>query len=198
MTVFLTIGIALSLLLAGCGGATSAAVEDTSLPPTPLPSSTIAPTSTDAPPQPTTAVPSPTTTTQPSPTDTTQPTATLVVDTPTAIPTDIPTQAPTEAPTVSATKKPGTAFMTLQDFEFVPAKLTIPAGTTVVFLIKSAAGVCHGPYSSFPDNTDPSGLFDSGSLFDGQQFAFTFTQAGSITVRCGCHPFMIGTIDVTP
>jgi plastocyanin len=114
----------------------------------------------------------------------------------TAARTTAPTQAATTAAT--ATTRPTTAFMTLQDFEFVPPQITIAAGTTVVFLSKSAAGVCHGPYSSFPDSQDPSGMFDSGNLFDGQQYSFKFNQPGTVTVRCGCHPFMVGTIIVTP
>jgi len=89
--------------------------------------------------------------------------------------------------------------MTFQDFAIVPNQITITAGTKVVFSIKSASGTCHEPYSSFPGNSNLSGLFDAGALRDGASYAYTFAQAGNYTVRCGCHPdIMISTVEVTP
>lgn len=130
---------------------------------------------------------------------------------PTAAPTDIPptaaptvpgsSPAPTEAATATAAASPtpGIAYMTFQDFAIVPSQITIKAGTKIVFLIKSASGTCHEPYSSFPNNADLSGLFDSGALRDGASYAYTFAQAGTYTVRCGCHPdIMVSTVEVTP
>ncbi len=130
---------------------------------------------------------------------------------PTAGPTQIPstqvptipgsTPAPTEAvtATVAASPTPGIAYMTFQDFAILPNQITIKAGTKIVFLIKSASGTCHEPYSSFAGNTNLSGLFDSGALRDGDSYSYTFVQAGSYTVRCGCHPdIMVSTVEVTP
>jgi plastocyanin len=90
--------------------------------------------------------------------------------------------------------------MTFQDFAIVPGSLTIPVGTKVTFLIKGGFGSFHQPYSSFPGNTDLSGLFEApGLLSDGSSYSFTFTQAGTYTVRCGYHPTeMVATIVVTP
>lgn len=124
---------------------------------------------------------------------------------PTAAPTDIPpTAAPTvpgstPAPTQAATPTSAIAYMTFQDFAILPNQITINAGTKIVFLIKSASGTCHEPYSSFAGNTNLSGLFDSGALRDGASYAYTFAQAGTYTVRCGCHPdIMVSTVEVTP
>ncbi len=130
---------------------------------------------------------------------------------PTAAPTDIPptdvptvpgtTPAPTEAATATAAASPtpGIAYMTFQDFAILPSQITIKAGMKIVFLIKSASGTCHEPYSSFQDNTNLSGLFDSGVLRDGDSYSYTFAQAGVYTVRCGCHPdIMVSTVEVTP
>jgi plastocyanin len=118
----------------------------------------------------------------------------------TEAPTDVKptaTSAPTSTPAVTATPK--TEFITFQDFEIVPASKTIAAGTKVVFLVKTNGTHCHEPYSSYPDRTDPSGLFDSGPLQNGESFEFTFTDPGTYTIRCGCHPdSMVGTITVTP
>ncbi len=109
----------------------------------------------------------------------------------------VPTEAATA--TAAASPTPGIAYMTFQDFAILPSQITIKAGTKIVFLIKSASGTCHEPYSSFPDNTNLSGLFDSGALRDGASYAYTFAQAGTYTVRCGCHPdIMVSTVEVTP
>jgi len=88
-------------------------------------------------------------------------------------------------------------IMIFRDFEIIPAKITIKVGTKVVFQVKSASGDCHEPYSSYPDRTDISGLFDSGALRNGASFSYTFKQPGAITVRCGCHPdMMVATVEV--
>jgi len=122
-------------------------------------------------------------------------TETVAVPTDTRVPTATMLLA-TFTPTVKATA--AIAYMTYRDFEIVPAKITIKAGTKVVFLVKSASGDCHEPYSSYPDRSDASGLFDSGALHDGASYAYTFKQPGTITIRCGCHPdMMIATVEVT-
>lgn len=44
----------------------------------------------------------------------------------------------------------------------------------------------------------PSGLWDSGLLFRGGTFSRTFDQVGSFPYFCTVHPFMTGTVTVTP
>jgi len=175
--------LVLALLLASC-----------SLFSTPSPT----PTPTSAPTQAPTATAAPTATQAPTAAQETQ----AATDTPTAgttaAPTETPTPAATDTPAVSPT--PATAFMTYQDFQIVPRTLTIKAGTTVVFFIKGGFGSFHQPYSSFPNSTDLSGLFEAPPLLgDGASYSYTFTQAGTYTVRCGYHPNdMVATIVVTP
>lgn len=119
-----------------------------------------------------------------------------------AVPTDTPAPADTSVPTETqppATETPasGTVNVTYQDFEIIPSNIRIKVGTKVTFLIKSDSGDCHEPYSSYPDRTDISGLFDSGALRNGASFSYTFRKAGTITIRCGCHPeMMVATVEV--
>ncbi len=107
----------------------------------------------------------------------------------TAVPSDPPPTVPptetaipdTATPAVTAT--PGTVFMTYQDFEIVPAEMTIKVGTKITFLIKSASGARHQPYSF-----DPPYNFDSpNNLGDGTSITFTFDKPGTITLLCGYH-----------
>jgi plastocyanin len=128
--------------------------------------------------------------------------ATAVVETPYEVATAAPAVASTGTapPTPNQTPIASVVYMTLQDFVIVPDTLTIPIGAKVLFLIKSAPGSFHQPYSSFPDNFNESGLFSAPSgLGDGTSYAYTFTKAGTYTVRCGYHPAeMVATITVTP
>lgn len=113
---------------------------------------------------------------------------------PTLAPTDAPTQPPTQAPTQAPTATLGTVFITYQDFQIVPAQVTIPVGTTVVFLIKGGFLSFHQPYNfNAPDTFEaPSGLGD------GKSWAYTFNEPGTVTIRCGYHSEMVATITVTP
>jgi plastocyanin len=96
--------------------------------------------------------------------------------------------APTEVPT------PATAVITYQDFDILPAQTTVAVNTRVVFLIKSASGVFHEPYTN-----DPAPAFDSGpNLGDGASYAVTFALPGTFTLLCGYHNDMRATIVVTP
>ncbi len=127
---------------------------------------------------------------------------TAVVETPYEVAATAPAVASTATmpPTPKQAPTASVAYMTLQDFVIVPNALTIPVGAKVIFLIKSAPGGFHQPYSSFPDNINESGLFSAPSgLGDGTAYAYTFTKAGTYTVRCGYHPAeMVATITVTP
>lgn len=143
------------------------------------------------------ATPAPQSTSAPAPTPA-QPAATQAGAT--TLPTLAPTLVPTQPPASPTAAAPKIASMLFEDFKITPSKLTISVGTTVVFNIKGGFLSFHQPYSSFPNNTDISGLFESPSnLGNGTTYQFTFKQAGVITVRCGYHPTeMVATIEVTP
>ncbi len=77
-------------------------------------------------------------------------------------------------------------------FEFTPAALEVPPGSTVVWtnLDGSYHNVTSGTAAS------PDGAFDSGLFDEGQAFAFTFDQPGAYPYFCARHPFMAGQITV--
>lgn len=116
------------------------------------------------------------------------PTATVVKPPPaTATLTGDPSNAPTPTP--------GAAIVTMRNFEFVPEVLKVRAGTTVVFVIRDSQ---HHLIHSFPDSNEVAG-FDSGLLDAGEQFAFTFNEPGTYTLRCREHlKSMVMTLVVEP
>jgi len=181
-----------TLLLVSCGA--PATTEAPTQPP-PSVAPTVAPSATVPPTVAATEVPSATAAT--SGTAVTEAATTAATEAPTAVP-DTATPAPTDVPAASPT--PAVAYMTFQDFEIIPKSLTITAGTKVVFLIKAGLLTYHQPYSSFPDNTDESGLFSAPpNMGDGTSYSVVLTQPGTITVRCGYHANdMVATITVTP
>ncbi len=71
---------------------------------------------------------------------------------------------------------------------YVPAKLTIKVGDTVVWYNEDSA---HHTISSV------DGAFDSGDVSIGAFYRYTFTQPGTYEYVCDYHPFMRGIIVVT-
>ena len=90
-------------------------------------------------------------------------------------------QAPPAAPHATAT-------VSIHDFMFWPAQLSVQPGTTVTWVNQGAA-----PHTVTADN----GAFDSGALQPGQSFSFTFSQPGTTyAYHCSIHPFMTGSVTV--
>jgi plastocyanin len=96
--------------------------------------------------------------------------------------------------------------VTIQDFSFAPAAVTIKAGTAVHW--------SNGGPSAHTTTSD-TGVWDSGTLagpgsggaygnsVPGAAFNFTFTQPGTYSYHCNLHPpssypGFTGTITVTP
>lgn len=77
--------------------------------------------------------------------------------------------------------------MTIANFSFQPATLTIPAGTTVTWTNQDS--VSH-------TSTSDTGVWNSGTLAHGQSFSFTFSQPGTFPYHCAIHPFMKASITV--
>jgi plastocyanin len=133
-------------------------------------------------------------TTQPTPATTTA--AITVVPTTTASATTIPaTTVATPVQPVTTTAAPTTMVppapvaVTIQNFLFSPASVTVPRGTTVSWTNLDP--------SQHTVTSDVSGKFSSGILMTGQTFSFTFTETGSYPYHCGVHPTMHGTVIVT-
>ncbi|HEX2281374.1 MAG TPA: cupredoxin family copper-binding protein [Thermomicrobiales bacterium] len=81
-----------------------------------------------------------------------------------------------------------TVDISVVDFAFEPATVSIPAGVTVIWTNNGSR-----PHTVTADD----GSFDSGRLDPGEQFSQTFDQPGTFTYHCGFHPEMLGSIVVT-
>src|SRR5215203_5307103 len=81
-----------------------------------------------------------------------------------------------------------TMTVSIEDFFFSPANMTVAPGTTVMWVNNGQA-----PHTSTADD----GAWDSGTLQPGESFSFTFDQAGTYTYHCSIHPDMTGTITVS-
>jgi len=78
--------------------------------------------------------------------------------------------------------------VTIQNFFFDPASLTIDVGDTVTWTNNGTVG-----HSSTSDDL----IWDSGILAPGDTSSFAFTSDGSYPYHCTPHPFMTGTITVS-
>lgn len=77
--------------------------------------------------------------------------------------------------------------VTIADFSFTPATITIHVGDTVTW-------TNNGP--SAHTATANHGSFNTGVLQKGKSASHTFTTAGTFTYICSIHPFMHGTVVV--
>jgi len=73
---------------------------------------------------------------------------------------------------------------------YSPQTLTVKAGTKVTWVNKDT--VTHTVTSH------GISLFDSGNLATGATFSYTFARAGTYPYYCTIHPWMKGTVVVTP
>lgn len=92
---------------------------------------------------------------------------------------------PAASPSSDETGTAGKAAVSIENFAFNPASLTISAGTTVVWTNNDTAG--HDVKS--PEFTSPM-------MAEGQTFEYKFDKAGTYEYICGVHPAMKGTIVV--
>jgi amicyanin len=79
------------------------------------------------------------------------------------------------------------ATVTIDNFTFTPQRLTVKAGTTVIWTNKD--DIPHAVAAV-------SKLFRSQALDTDQDYSFTFTTPGSYEYFCSLHPHMTGTIVV--
>jgi len=97
------------------------------------------------------------------------------------------TAAATSAPTSTSGAGAKSASVTIKDFEFTPATVTIAIGGTVTW-------TNDGPATHTATADD--GSFDSGNLSQGKTFSHTFQTAGTFAYHCTIHPFMTATVVV--
>lgn len=87
--------------------------------------------------------------------------------------------ASTAQPTIQAGAAPsGTTTINMKDFEFQPNAITVPKGTTVVFVNQDNAK---------HTATSDDGSFNSKDMSGGQTFSFTFDQPGVYAYHCEFH-----------
>lgn len=105
----------------------------------------------------------------------------------TIIPTPTPTAVTTPTPTATPNPTQGTSVsnVSIKNFAFSPATLTVPAGTTVIWTNNDTV-----------DHSVNAATFNSQVLHPGDTFSYTFTQAGTYPYTCGIHPNMTGQIIV--
>jgi plastocyanin len=82
----------------------------------------------------------------------------------------------------------GAKSVTIADYTYEPAELTVPVGTKVSFGNQDSTP--HTATSKMP------GAFESGSIDTDQTRAITMEDAGTFAYYCAFHPFMKGTITV--
>jgi plastocyanin len=81
--------------------------------------------------------------------------------------------------------------VTIKNFAFAPAALTVKAGTKVTWTNQDSDA--HTVTSQ--NNTGP---LASAALSTGQSYSYTFTKPGTYSYLCTIHPFMTATVTVTP
>jgi plastocyanin len=84
---------------------------------------------------------------------------------------------------------PGEARITIDNFSFKSAVLTVPVGTTVSW--ENDDDIAHTVVAS-------DGTFRSAALDSEDKFSFTFDKPGTFDYFCSLHPRMQGRIVVTP
>lgn len=94
----------------------------------------------------------------------------------------------------SGTTKPETAAsMTVKQFQFMPAELTVKAGTTVTWTNED--DILHTATSGATPGT-ADGKFDGPMDGRGKSFSHLFDQAGRYPYFCSRHNSMTGTVVV--
>lgn len=84
-----------------------------------------------------------------------------------------------------------TDSVSIKNFTFVPASITVKAGTTVTWTNGD-----QDPHTVTSDGK--AGPLNSKPLNEGDSYRYTFTQPGTYSYLCTIHPFMTATVTVTP
>jgi copper-containing nitrite reductase len=108
--------------------------------------------------------------------------------------------------TLEATVQSNNTVVTIENYAFQPAELTISAGTTVTWVNKDQVG--HTVTEGIPEAQKPASqrAFDSSNgaqgkidlIQPGQSWSFNFTTPGTYAYYCIPHPYMRGKITVLP
>lgn len=78
--------------------------------------------------------------------------------------------------------------VTISNYEYDPATITVPVGSTVQFTNRDST-----PHTV---TSKESGVFESGPIDTGETGRIKLEEPGTYTYYCAFHPFMKGTIRV--
>lgn len=87
-----------------------------------------------------------------------------------------------------SSSQPAAKNVSISDYSFKPATITIAAGTRVVWTQKD-----DDPHTVTADD----GSFDSKGLGQGDTYAHVFAKPSRYPYHCSAHPFMKGVVIVT-
>jgi len=83
-----------------------------------------------------------------------------------------------------------TDAVTIQNFAFSPANITVKKGATVTWTNKDST-------AHTVTETDSQTGPNSGDVNPGSSYSFTFSTPGTYHYHCSVHPEMVGTVTVT-
>jgi plastocyanin len=96
----------------------------------------------------------------------------------------------TSTPAPNSTQATATDKVTIRNFAFSPANITVKKGTTVTWTNQDSTA--HTVTETDGQNGPKSDLLNMG-----QSYTFTFNTAGTFKYECSVHPQMTGTVTVT-
>jgi len=83
-----------------------------------------------------------------------------------------------------------TSSVTIQNFAFSPANITVKKGTTVTWTNKDST-----PHTVVETDGQDGPVSDN--LANGKSYSFTYNNVGTYKYHCSIHPNMVGTVTVT-
>jgi plastocyanin len=95
-----------------------------------------------------------------------------------------------DRPTTAPDLPPSGEQVTIDNFAYQPPQLTVATGTAVTWTNHDS--------ESHTVTSDDGSTFGSGAIARGGTFTFTAGAPGTDTYFCQIHPFMKGTLTVTP
>jgi plastocyanin len=88
----------------------------------------------------------------------------------------------------TATPNPSAITVSIKNFAFDPAMVSVKAGTTVTWINNDSV--------SHTVTSDSGNFLNSATLAPGESFSFTFATPGTESYHCAIHPMMKGTVTV--
>jgi len=96
-------------------------------------------------------------------------------------------QGGTDAPLTADEPNLPSSAVTIDNFSFSPASITVPVGTTLTWTNRDDI-----PHTVVSDDKK----FKSKALDTDEKFSFTFTEPGTYPYFCSIHPKMVGKVVV--